>query len=176
MAKGLRLTQMHNPIPARLGPVLEPPGPANGWHGAYVTRLADAFARVTGGDLYAEAGIDPAAPGFSAWQGNFALLSHRGDAAATLNYANRFVLSLWECDWAQLTVLPSARTAPDVDVPERGVMMERVARDGFVRGYRGRRVSRTGRLFMIENGIVWRLIDGQGSFGVAAFFRDYSDP
>jgi hypothetical protein len=51
--------------------------------------------------------------------------------------------------------------------------MQKVARDGFVSGYQGRRVSRTGRLFLIRNVTVWRLLEPDGgSFGVAAFFRD----
>ena len=57
-------------------------------------------------------------------------------------------------------------------VEERTVMMDKVARDGFVSGYDGRRVSRTGKLFVIRDVTVWRLADSSGeSFGVAAFFR-----
>jgi hypothetical protein len=165
---------MRDPYAVRPSVILNPPAPDNAYQADHVARLAAAFARVSGDDLYAETGIDPAAPGPSAWHGNFALLSHRGDDQAVLNYGNALVLALWECDWDQLTTMPSARTAPAEDVSERGAMMERVAREGFVRGYRGRRVSRGGRLFMIEDGIVWRLADSAGmDFGVAAFFPSY---
>jgi hypothetical protein len=46
-----------------------------------------------------------------------------------------------------------------------------VARDGFIRDYRGRRVSRTGKFFMIEKATVWTMKDAGGTaFGTAAFF------
>jgi hypothetical protein len=157
-----------------IGPSLSPPDAANAWQGAFVARVADSFARVTGRSLYQEAGFDPAAPGLAAWTGPFALLCHRGDAEATLNYGNQFVLHLWECGWGDLVTMPSAATAPPEDVAEREALMERVAREGFAAGYSGRRISRSGRLFRIENARVWRLLDASGeNFGVGAFFRDF---
>jgi len=158
-----------------LGPKLSVPGPENDWHAGHVARLAEAFARVTGRDLVAEMKLDPARLGQSAWEGDFALLSHRGDAQATLNYGNRFALELWQCDWAAFTALPSAATAPADDVPERAAMMAAAASHGFVTGYAGRRISAKGKLFRIENGTIWRLMDAGGEpFGVAALFRDFT--
>ena len=157
-----------------IGPVLAMPDVGNGFQGDFVLRVARSFAHVTGRDLLAEAGIDAAAPGMSAWRGRFALLTHRGDQDAMLNYGNRFGLDLWECSWDQFTQTPSTATAPEGDVEERTQMMEAVARNGFVSGYEGRRISRSGRLFLIRNVTVWRLAEPSGtSFGVAAFFRDY---
>jgi hypothetical protein len=157
-----------------IGPVLARPDAANGFQGDFIARVARSFAHVTSRDLFIEAGIDPAAPGTSAWNGDFALLTHRGDPAAMLNYGNHFALDLWEMDWDQFTATPSAATAPDHDIEERRQMMEEVARSGFVSGYEGRRVSRSGRLFMIRDVTVWRLSEADGgSFGVAAFFRRY---
>ena len=158
-----------------LGPVLSRPGPENDWHRNHVTRLADAFARVTGRDLVREMELDPARLGQGAWEGGFALLSHRGDAHATLNYANRFALDLWELDWTNLVSTPSAATAPDDDIAERSAMMAALANHGFVSGYAGRRISAKGKLFRIENATIWRLIDAQGeSFGVAATFPTFT--
>jgi len=157
-----------------IGPSLSRPGAANSYQGEFVARVAESFAHVTGRSLYEEAGLDPKAPGRSAWMGGVALLTHRGDAGAMLNYGNGFALRLWECDWDALVALPSAATAPPEDIADRENLMRRVARDGFAGGYSGRRISRTGRLFVIENATVWRLIDRSGdSFGVGAFFRDY---
>lgn len=164
----------HHGRESEIGPVLSPPGAENAYQAGFVMRVADSFARVTGGDLFSEAGIDRAMPGRSAWEGNFALLTHRGDDAATLNYANRFALRLWDCDWTQLTAMPSAATAPEGDFAEREALMREVAAKGFVRAYSGRRIARTGRLFRIENVTVWRLIDpGGAAFGVGAFFKDW---
>jgi hypothetical protein len=157
-----------------IGPSLSRPSPGNSYHGEFVARVAESFAHVTGRSLYEEAGLDPRALGRSAWEGGFALLTHRGDAGAMLNYGNDFALRLWECDWEGLVALPSAATAPPDDIAGREDLMRRVAQGGFASGYSGRRISRTGRLFMIENATVWRLIDRSGDcFGVGAFFRDY---
>ena len=156
------------------GPILSFPAPDNDWQGAHVAKLVETFARATGRDLVTEMNLDPARLGQSAWEGNFALLSHRGDAGATMNYANRFGLELWETDWAGLIAMPSEATAPAEDVAERAVMMSQVSRAGFVSGYSGRRVSATGKFFMIENVTIWRLIDINGeAFGAAATFKTY---
>lgn len=149
---------------------LPAPAEANDWHGAFIARVADAFARVTGGDLVAEAGLDPAHLGRSAWEGDFALLTH--DLSSILTYGNRFVLDLWEMDWQTLVRTPSRHTAPEEDRAARAALLAAVARDGFTRGYGGRRVSRTGKLFRIENATVFTLIDETGAaFGTGAFFR-----
>ena len=69
-----------------------------------------------------------------------------------------------------MTRTPSRETAPPEDRAARAALMDRVARDGFIRDYAGRRVSRTGKLFMIENATVWTLRDDTGAaFGTGAF-------
>jgi hypothetical protein len=151
------------------------PSAANNWHQDFITRVVAAFARVTGGDLTAEAGLDPAAPhsgnlGRSVWEGNFALLTH--DTNAILTYGNRFVLDLWEMDWQTLVRTPSRLTAPEEDRAARAVIMAAVERDGFTRSYTGRRVSRTGQFFLIESATVFTLKDEEGAgFGTGAFFK-----
>ena len=149
---------------------LPPPSAANGWHGDFIARVVAAFVRVTGGDLVAEAGLDPAALGASAWDGRFALLTH--DTHAVLTYGNRFALDLWEMDWETLTRTPSRETAPHEDRAARAEIMAAVERDGFTRAYTGRRVSRTGKLFLIERATVFTLLDEKGAgFGTGAFFK-----
>lgn len=146
------------------------PSAANDWQGDHVARVAAAFALVTGGDLVAEAGLDPAALGRSAWEGNFALLTH--DTNAILTYGNRFALGLWEMDWETLVRTPSRLTAPEEDRAARAIIMAQVERDGFTRSYTGRRVSRSGKFFLIENATVFTLIDEKGAgFGTGAFFK-----
>ena len=104
------------------------------------------------------------------WEGQFALLTH--DPNAILNYANRFALDLWEMDWETLVRTPSRDTAPEEDRAARALIMAQVERDGFTRSYTGRRVSRTGRLFLIENATVFTLTDEEGAgFGTGAFFK-----
>jgi|AraplaMF_Col_mMF_1032025.scaffolds.fasta_scaffold04625_3 hypothetical protein len=158
-----------------LGPVLDRPSPQNRYQQDFIARLVGAFARVTGADLVAQAGLDPAALGESAWHGDFALLTHRGGADAVLNYGNLFVQKLWAADWTALTALPSALTAPQEGRETRAAMMAQVAARGFVTGYAGERIAADGRRFIIRDGIVWRLQEKSGEpFGVAAFFKHYT--
>lgn len=152
------------------GPILPPPGAENDWHDAFLRRVLAAFTRATGRDLAAEAGVDSAAPGQGFYFADFALLTHRGDADVMLNYGNALALKLWECDWADFTAMSSRETAPGEGRAAREAMMAQVAEKGFVSGYSGVRVSRSGRRFLIQDGIVWRLRDSDGApFGVAAF-------
>ena len=146
------------------------PAPGNSHHSGFLAKVAAAFTRVTGGDLIAEAGLDPADLGRSVWEGRFALLTH--DTSAILNYANRFALDLWEMDWETMIRTPSRDTAPEEDRAARAVIMAEVARSGYTRSYTGRRVSRGGKFFLIENATVFTLTDEKGAgFGTGAFFK-----
>lgn len=149
-----------------VGPVLAAPGEENDFQGAFVQKVLASHLRATGLPLL------HSLTAREIWFGDFALLTHRGDPRAMLNYGNTFALGLWECDWEQFTATPSSATAPDDDRAAREQMMQQVGRDGFVSGYEGRRVSRTGRPFLIQEVTIWRLLEENGeSFGIAAFFR-----
>ena len=151
------------------GPVLAQPGKENDFQDAFIRRVLASHARVTGRPLL------PGLAGGEVWSGDFALLTHRGDPQAMLNYGNKFALDLWECDWDRFTAMPSSATAPEGDRAARQAMMHQVMRDGFVTGYEGRRISRTGRHFLIQDVTIWRLLEENvESFGVGAFFRQYS--
>jgi hypothetical protein len=157
-----------------IGPPLTHPGEDNDYQNVFVARAVESFARVTGRDLVQETGLDRTQLGRGAWFGDFALLTHRGDERAMLNYANAFALRLWECNWDALVSSPSAATAPEGDHESRDHLLEKVGRDNFVSGYSGRRMSFKGRLFLIQDVTVWRLLDAAGTpFGVGAFFRQY---
>jgi len=157
-----------------IGPSLTLPGEDNDYQNVFVAQVMESFAHVTGRDLVQETGLDRRQLGRGAWFGDFALLTHRGDERAMLNYGNVFAQRLWECDWKALVSSPSAATAPEGDHEARDHLLEKVAKDNFVSGYSGRRMSFKGRLFLIQDVTVWRLLDAAGmSFGVGAFFRQY---
>jgi hypothetical protein len=47
--------------------------------------------------------------------------------------------------------------------------MKQVARSGFVTGYRGVRISATGKRFMIADTTIWEVVDAAGrNYGRAA--------
>jgi hypothetical protein len=91
-------------------------------------------------------------------------------------YANTQAQACFEYPWDEFITLPSRLSAEAPNRDERAQILDAVARDGFVRGYRGVRISKSGRRFWIEDGIVWQLIDAHGiSRGQAATFQSWTD-
>ena len=54
---------------------------------------------------------------------------------------------------------------------EREILLATVARQGFIDDYRGIRISKNGRRFLIDQATVWNLLDENGAkCGQAATF------
>ena len=105
----------------------------------------------------------------------FVLVSHGTEEDPVLNYGNRMALELWEMTWEQLTRTPSRVTAESVNQAERERMLARVAARGFIDDYRGVRISNTGRRFLVEDAIVWNVVDAKNKKrGQAATFSRWS--
>ena len=105
----------------------------------------------------------------------FVVASHADSEDPVLNYGNRQALDLWEMDWAEFTATPSRLTAEPVNRDERADMLRRVASHGFVTDYRGVRISRTGRRFLVERATVWNVVDEGGrKRGQAASFSEWT--
>ena len=101
----------------------------------------------------------------------FAVLSHNTAADPILNYGNRASMQLFEISWGELIQTPSRLTAEPVHRDERARLLDAVARNGFIDDYRGVRVTKTGRRFLIENATVWNLLDESAApYGQAATF------
>ena len=89
-------------------------------------------------------------------------------------YANKAAQACFEYSYEEFLALPSRLSAEPTDWVERQTLLDKVARDGFLSGYRGLRVAKSGRRFIIEDGVVWELIDGKGlRHGQAATFRSW---
>jgi MEKHLA domain len=72
--------------------------------------------------------------------------------------------------------LPSRLSAEAPERAERQALLDAVAKNGFMSGYRGIRVAKSGRRFLIEDGVVWELIDEEGvRHGAAATFASWRD-
>ena len=105
----------------------------------------------------------------------FVLVSHAESEDPILNYGNRRALDLWEMTWAEFTRTPSRLTAEPMNRHERARMLQRTAVHGFTTDYRGVRVSRTGRRFLVERATVWNVVDGRGTKrGQAATFSRWT--
>ena len=104
----------------------------------------------------------------------FIVVSHGTQDDPILNYGNRVALALWEMDLPTLTSTPSRLTAEPMHRDERAQLMARAARDGFVDDYRGIRISKSGKRFLIERAIVWNLVDSDDCrVGQAATFSSW---
>ena len=106
---------------------------------------------------------------------SFVVVSHGIEQDPILNYGNQAALNLWETSWEEFVKTPSRLTAELGDRIERGRMLERARVDGYFRGYRGVRISSTGRRFLVEQAVIWNVIDAMGNqIGQAATFSQWS--
>ncbi len=105
----------------------------------------------------------------------FVVLSHGIQDDPVLNYGNRAALDLWEMTWEEFTSTPSRLTAEPVNREDREKLLEQVRLNGYIDTYRGVRISRGGRRFLIEKGIVWNIVDENKEYaGQAATFRRWT--
>jgi MEKHLA domain len=104
----------------------------------------------------------------------FAVVSHGKEDDPILNYGNQTALALWEMNWEDFIHTPSRLTAEPVNREERQQMLLQAAKQGFIDNYRGIRISRTKKRFLIEKAIVWNL-EGDRSqlIGQAATFSEW---
>jgi hypothetical protein len=134
--------------------------------------LRDSYARLLGEPLV------PAGKG-AAWlyrDAPFVVLAHGTEADPNFIYANQAAQDCFGYSWDEFLTLPSRLSAEAPDQAARQKLLEQVARNDFMTGYSGVRVAKSGRRFIIEDGIVWELIDASGTrHGQAATFRSWRD-
>jgi PAS domain-containing protein len=106
----------------------------------------------------------------------FGILAHDTAADPVFIYGNKRAQFLFEYDWDELTSLHSRLSAEAPERSERQAFLDQVGRDGFVTGYRGIRVTKSGRRFWIERATVWQLFDEDGTYrGQAAMIPETTD-
>ncbi len=105
----------------------------------------------------------------------FVVVSHGLQDDPILNYGNRAGLTLWEMDWDQLTQTPSRQTAEPVNREERARMLDQARSQGYIADYRGVRISRSGKRFLVERATVWGIRTPDGTpLGQAATFSTWT--
>lgn len=92
----------------------------------------------------------------------FGLLVHETSLDPVFVYANRAAQELFEYSWEEFSGMPSRLSAQAPNRAERQEFMAEVGRRGFVAGYRGLRIAKSGRTFWIEAATVWNVIDDNG--------------
>jgi hypothetical protein len=101
----------------------------------------------------------------------FVVVSHGSEADPILKYGNRMALELWEMDWEEFSRTPSRLTAEPENREERERMLTQAAQRGYIDDYRGIRISKSGRRFLVEDALVWNVVDEEGrKQGQAATF------
>jgi PAS domain-containing protein len=106
----------------------------------------------------------------------FCVLAHSTDADPRFVYANRAAQARFEYSWEEFLALPSRLSAEAHVRAERERLLDAVARNGFTSGYSGLRVTKSGRRFWLEDGVVWQLVDARGAVhGQAATFPRWRD-
>ncbi len=138
--------------------------------------VLDSYRRIVGHQLV-PAGLDAAQAACWLYEdAPFCVLAHDTSADPCFIYANKAAQRCFEYPWSEFMGLPSRLSAEAPNRAERQGLLDRVARDGFADGYRGLRISRSGRRFFIENGTVWQLMDTQGvSHGQGAMIPRWRD-
>ena len=94
----------------------------------------------------------------------FALLSHGLEDDPIFNFGNAAALKLFEYSWDEFIQLPSRLSAKTVDQSERQRLLDAVSQQGYIDNYAGIRIAASGREFLIENAVVWNVIDKDGRY------------
>jgi hypothetical protein len=94
----------------------------------------------------------------------FGLLAHNYASDPVFVYGNKVAQQLFEYEWDELVRLPSRLSAEAPNRDQRQRFLTEVQHHGFITGYRGVRISKSGKRFAIEDATVWQLIDPDGRF------------
>jgi hypothetical protein len=138
--------------------------------------LLDSYVHWLGTELIVRSG-DGVVDAQQLFHAGFVVVSHGTQLDPILNYGNQAALDLWEMDVRTFTSTASRYTAEPMERSERASLLERTTRDGYVDDYRGVRISTSGQRFLIEQAVVWNLLDPAGDpariLGQAATFKDW---
>lgn len=139
----------------------------------HVDLMLSSFKRLLGRELTSGKFSSPAERAQALYEAPFCLLSHGTEAVPIFNYGNLAAQRAFELSWEELTQMESRKSAEEITQEERDELLARVTKFGFIDDYKGVRVSSTGKRFMIEDAVVWNLIDEQGVYRgqAAALFQ-----
>ncbi|GAA0275811.1 MEKHLA domain-containing protein [Alteraurantiacibacter aestuarii] len=135
--------------------------------GDRLTLIESSFARLAGRPLVP--------PGSDLWSAANAIVAHGPQDPPLFFYANAQALELFRMSAARFIGLPSYKSAEPGLREERAAMLAQLEAEDMVTNYRGIRIAADGTRFVIENAVVWNLIDEAGQrHGQAATFAQWS--
>jgi PAS domain-containing protein len=129
---------------------------------AFFQLLASSYARLLGRPLVHGAMAPDTAARWLYEEAPFAVLAHNTDPDPHFIYGNLAAQQRFEYSWDEITRLPSRLSAEAPNQQERQRFLERVQRAGFEEGYRGVRITKSGKRFLIEQATLWQLRDDDG--------------
>jgi hypothetical protein len=137
--------------------------------------LVESYKRLTGKLLLPD--VSPADVAEVLWRAPFAIVAHGTQTDPLFFYGNEYALRWFEMGFEDFTRLPSRLSAEPVNQQAREQALRQVAAQGYVDGYAGMRIARSGRRFMIEQCTIWNLTDAAGmAHGQAACFIVQDQP
>ena len=151
------------------------PGPENNYQSEHVDLLIESYRHWTNKDLvkiqYPEESIY-----YNLYYAPYGVVSHNTDNSPVFNYGNQTALRLFEMSWDSFIKLESKKSAEPVNRDERERLLSQVKEHGYIDNYQGIRISSSGKRFVIENALVWNLIDHRGDYhGQAALFSNWTE-
>jgi hypothetical protein len=106
----------------------------------------------------------------------FPVVAHNSEPDPIFIYANKAAQACFGYSWDEFITLPSRLSAGEMERAERQLLLDEVTHKGFMSGYRGLRIKKSGERFWMEGGVVWQLIDEAGiGHGQAATFSQWRD-
>lgn len=133
--------------------------------------IAESYQRLTDKPLIGEVSADGEALRRALWEAPRAIVAHGTEADPIFFYGNRLALQLFEMSFEEFARLPSRLSAEPLALEAREKLLEKATRQGYVDGYSGMRIAKSGRRFMITDCTVWNLADEAGALhGQAAVF------
>ncbi len=149
------------------------PGEDNDYLAPHIDLLLRSFAHWTGRPLLDHRHRTDAARYL--FHAPVVLVSHNAAPDPVFTYGNRAALELFEMSWEEFTALPSRQSAEPLHREEREHVLATVARQGYIEGYQGVRIAKSGRRFLMRDVTVWNLIDESDRYcGQAACCKDWS--
>ena len=136
--------------------------------------LLNSFLHWTGRELLERAGGSDY-QAHALFQSPFVVVSHGVEEDPLLNYGNQLALELWVMTWEDLTRTASRLTTEPMNRAEREWMLEQARTRGYLDTSRGVRITSTGRRFLVENALIWNVVDAAGRrVGQAATFSQWT--
>jgi hypothetical protein len=133
--------------------------------------IVASYQRLTGKSLVENVPTDGRALERAVRNAPVAIVAHGTEADPVFFYGNNYALRCFEMSFEEFARLPSRFSAEPVAQESREKALRKVAEQGYVDGYSGMRIAKSGRRFMITECTIWSVTDTDGvSYGQAAVF------